>query len=177
MFSESVTVMGFYLKLCGRSCKGLVSAFLLLLLVSCQYKDKDISEVKTIRPKTIKNISTSSDLKPADFTKTLQNTEDSTRKNKFVTEKPEINKISRKKVEFKRYRSKLREKLWHFRMKNVVRKEKNGRPWIMSYPGKFLKFPHNFEKVCNQKHMTKGFHVLGYAHTPTQYATILEDPT
>ena len=51
------------------------------------------------------------------------------------------------KVEMKTYRVRLREKLQQFRLKNVLREEKNGTIWIMSYPGKYLKFPHNFEKV------------------------------
>ena len=46
-----------------------------------------------------------------------------------------------------KYRARLRDKLQQFRLKNVLRKEENGTAWIISYPGKYLKFPHNFEKV------------------------------
>ena len=45
------------------------------------------------------------------------------------------------------YIEKLRERVKQVMMKNVLKADPDGSPWVLSYPGRYLQFPHNFEKV------------------------------
>ena len=59
----------------------------------------------------------------------------------------DMNKSSKSEEQAKQYQSKLGEKLQLYKLKNETRKEEIGPAWIKSSPGKYLRFPHNFEKV------------------------------
>ena len=41
----------------------------------------------------------------------------------------------------------LGEKVNQFRLKIVLKTDPDGSNWVLSYPGRYLRFPHNFEKV------------------------------
>ena len=41
----------------------------------------------------------------------------------------------------------LREKVKQLRLKIVLKTDPDGSNWVLSYPGRYLRFPHNFEKV------------------------------
>ena len=41
----------------------------------------------------------------------------------------------------------LREKVKQLRLKIVLKTDPDGTNWVLSYPGRYLRFPHNFEKV------------------------------
>ena len=45
------------------------------------------------------------------------------------------------------YIESLREKLQQLRMKIVLETDPDGTTWVLSYPGRYLRFPHDFEKV------------------------------
>ena len=131
-------------KFVGRSCKGLLVLLVFALLLSYR------QEGDTVTPENVLvNTETSSDtidknhkVNELKITKAVTSVQSKVKV--VVATTPEV---STGKVEFKSYREKLRDKLRQFRLKNVIRTESDGSLWIMSYPGKYLKFPHNFEKV------------------------------
>ena len=41
----------------------------------------------------------------------------------------------------------LREKVKQLRLKIVLKTDPDGSNWVLSYPGRYLRFPHNLEKV------------------------------
>ena len=54
---------------------------------------------------------------------------------------------SGEKVELKNSRENLEKKENQFKWKNARKVEPDDSTWILSYPGRYLKFPQNFEKV------------------------------
>ena len=45
------------------------------------------------------------------------------------------------------HKESLREKVKQLRLKIVLKTDPDGSNWVLSYPGRYLRFPHNFEKV------------------------------
>ena len=143
-------------KLCGRSCKGICILLIGVLLLGSQLRVEEKEDEPVLgKPHEaavkIKGI----DRKNAEANTTNQNTLqlpsahtlETNSANQTEMNNPKLTQSLRPKVEMKKYRGRLREKLQQLRLKNVLQKEENGTAWIISYPGKYLKFPHNFEKV------------------------------
>ena len=60
---------------------------------------------------------------------------------------------SGEKVELKNSRENLERKENQFKWKNAMKVEPDDSTWILSYPGRYLKFPQNFEKVLLNSHI------------------------
>ena len=130
----------------GKLCKVVCFLFLGILLLSLRLRVEE------------------SEVEPANTVENNENTVYSTNILSAIQTEISNPKLSpASKVEMKTHRTRLglREKLQQIRLNNVLRKEQNGTAWIISYPGKYLKFPHNFEKVCE-----KGFVHLNILNIP-----------
>ena len=138
-----------FINLCGRSCKVLCLLLIGVLVLSFKLrvegKEEESSKrnaTNTVESKTIVVIN-----KNVEANRSKENAIQNVSAIQTEMKKPESTQSLSPKVEIKTYQVRLREKLQQNRLKNVLREEKNGTTWIMSYPGKYLQFPHNFEKV------------------------------